>query len=86
MSPWQIAQYPIAFCVTMIVICITASFIKILFAKTKEGIDDDDDDDDDPISGEYFIPIDTEDAFKMTEDGEYPKLFIRLKEAIGIIE
>jgi hypothetical protein len=76
MSPWQIAQYPIAFCVTIIVICITISFLHLLLNNTRNEIHSSEEKyDEDNL--EWFVEIKTEDAFKMTEDGEYPKIYIR---------
>jgi hypothetical protein len=78
MSPWQIAQYPIAFCVTIIVICITISFLHLLLYNTRNEIHSSEEKyDDDEDNLEWFVEIKTEDAFKMTEDGEYPKIYIR---------
>jgi len=53
MSPWQIAQYPIAFCVTVIIVCITISFLSILLKKTRDAIDDDHDDETDEDDDEF---------------------------------
>ena len=93
MTPWQVAQYPIAFCVTVFIMAFTWSFVSTLIKTTRQNKDDEDDeiDDDDEdyvihegkkrklvdALGDMFFSISTEEAFRKGEDGEYPELYVR---------